>query len=74
MKDIKEMNQFEVARLENKIARALYTQRRLIRIDASTPLSDGHTDLRVILRGGFVYRLVWDGANILQVAREVGRA
>lgn len=74
MKDIKEMTQFERARLENMVARALYTQRRLITIDKATPLSGEKTDLRVIMRGGFVYRLITDGSSVLEVAREVCRA
>lgn len=71
MKDLLSMTQFERARLENMVARVLGTQRRMIMIDKATHLSDGNTDLRVIYRGGFVYRLITDGSNVLQVAREV---
>lgn len=74
MKDIKDMTQFERARLENMVARALHTQRRLIKLDTATPIANGKTDLRVILRGGFVYRLITDDSSVLAVAREVYRA
>ncbi len=74
MKDLREMTQFEYVRLESMVARALHTQRRLITIDKAMPLSDGNADLRVIMRGGFVYRLVTDGTQVFTVAREVRRA
>lgn len=70
MKDLLSMTQFERARLENMVARVLGTQRRFITIDKATPLSDGNADLRVVYRGGFVYRLITDGSSVLQVARE----
>ena len=73
MKALQDMNQFQRARLENMIARALGTQRRFIRIDKAMPLTSGNADLRVIYRGGFVYRLITDGVQVLQVAREVCR-
>lgn len=71
MKDIKDMTQFEYMRLENMVARALHTQRRLLRIDTAMLLPSGNADLRVVLRGGFVYRLITDGVEISAVAREV---
>jgi len=71
MKDIKEMNQFELKRLELLIARAMYTQRRLIRIDKSTPRSDGKTDLRVLYRGQFPYRVTTDGVKVYSILREI---
>lgn len=70
MKAIYDMTQFERARLENMVARALRTQRRFIRIDRETPLASGNVDLRVILRGGFVYRLITDGVKVFAIARE----
>lgn len=74
MKNILDMNQFERERLENMVARTLHTQRRLIRIDMAIPLPSGNADLRVIMRGGFVFRLITDGSSVLEVAREVCRA
>lgn len=74
MKDIKDMTQFERARLESMVARTLHTHKRLIKIDSATPLSDGNADLRVIYRGGFVYRLVTDGTQVFAVAREAKQA
>lgn len=71
MKDLRDMTQFEFARLEGMVARALHTHRRLITIDTVTPLSNGNADLRVILRGGFVYRLITDGETVFSIAREV---
>ena len=74
MKDIKDMTQFERARLESMVARTLHTHKRLIKIDSATPLSCGNADLRVICRGGFVYRLITDGTQVFAVAREVKQA
>ena len=71
MKDLLSMTQFERARLESMVARTLHTHKRLIKIDSATPLSDGNADLRVIYRGGFVYRLLSDGSLVFAVAREV---
>jgi len=71
MKDLRDMTQFEYVRLENMVARALHTQRRLIRIDTATPLPSGNADLRVIYRSGFVYRIITDGVRVFAVAREV---
>ena len=74
MKAIKDMTQFEFARLESMVARSLHTHKRLITIDTATPLSSGNIDLRVIMRGGFVYRLITDGTQVFAVAREVKQA
>ncbi len=74
MKALKDMTQFEHERLESMIARTLHTHKRLIRIDSATPLSCGNADLRVIYRGGFVYRLITDGTQVFAVAREVKQA
>ncbi len=67
MKAIKDMTQFEFARLESMVARSLHTHKRFITIDTATPLSGDNADLRVILRGGFVYRLVTDGTQVSQL-------
>ena len=74
MKALKDMIQFERARLESMVARTLHTHKRLIKIDSAMPLSDGNADLRVIYRGGFVYRLITDGTQAFAVAREVKQA
>ena len=74
MKELRDMTQFELARLENVVARALCTQRRFIRLDTAKPLSGGNADLRVLYRGSFVYRLITNGEQVFQVAREVRRA
>lgn len=74
MKAIKDMTQFEFSRLESMVARTLHTHKRLITIDTAKPLSSGNADLRVILRGGFVYRLITDGTQVFAVAREVKQA
>ena len=74
MKALKDMTQFERARLESMVARTLHTHKRLIKIDSATPLSDGNADLRVIYRGGFVYRLITDGTQGFAVAPEVKQA
>lgn len=71
MKAIKDMTQFEFARLASTVARALHTHKRLITIDTAKPLPSGNADLRVIMRGGFVYRLITDGTQVFAVAREV---
>ncbi len=74
MKAIEEMTQIEYTRLENMVARALQTQRRCIRIDSATPLSDGIYNLRVIYRGLFPYRLITDGTTVFKITREVRKA
>ena len=74
MKDLQDMTQFEYARLESMVARTLHTCKRFVTLDTATPLPSGNTDLRVILRGGFVYRLVTDGTRVFAVAREVREA
>lgn len=74
MKAIKDMSQFEYERLKSMVARTLHTHKRLITIDAATPLPSGNADLRVIMRGGFVYRLITDGTQVFAVAREVQQA
>lgn len=74
MKDLQDMSQLEYLRLENMIARTLRTHKRLITIDTAMPLPSGNADLRVIMRGGFVYRLITDGTQVFAVAREVKQA
>ena len=74
MKTLNEMTQFERERLENMVARAIRTKRYMITLDRLTPLSDGTADLRVIYRGGFIYRLIIDDKSVLQVAREASGA
>lgn len=74
MKAIKDMSQFEYERLKSMVARTLHTCKRFITLDTAKSLSSGNADLRVILRGGFVYRLITDGTQVFAVAREVKQA
>lgn len=71
MKELEKMTQTEYIRFELMIARALETQRRLIKIDKVEYLETGNAVVRVLYRRQFPYRITTDGKSVLKVLREI---
>ena len=71
---IEKMTGEQYERFLSVIARYIGTRKQFIRLDEVIPLSDGTEDVRVIYRGGFVYRFLVRDGEIMKSWREVKRA